>query len=134
MIIFSFVFQWLTPYDDQEQARLGNPAVGVRFAANLISLAILTSTPLRKSEELATFFLFFGLASIFLFIFGQILDRLLLPGNMNKEIAEDSNWGLALISGVVLISMAFMLDTLLPDIPCPGTPELSAYNDYWNSP
>lgn len=131
MILFSVLFQLLTPYDDQAEARKGNAAAGIRFASNLIALALLTSTPLKKSEEVATFFLFFGLAAIFLFLFGQLLDRLILPGNINKEIEDDRNWGMPLISGVILIVTAFMLDTLLPDIPCPGTPARNAYEAYF---
>ena len=61
------------------------------------------------------------LSSLFLLAFSMLLDKFILPGNMNAEIENDQNWGLALVSGSVTISVAATLDTMLLDVPCPGT-------------
>ena len=126
MIAFTFGFQKMTPYDDQVEAKKGNPAAGIKMGANIVALSLLTSSPLEKTEEISAFFIYIILASIFLFAFSMLLDKLILPGNMNEEISRDQNWGLALVSGMVTCSVAAMLDTMLLDIPCPGTPEYDA--------
>ena len=44
------------------------------------------------------------------------MDRLILPGEaLNKEISADKNWGAALISGVISVGLAFLLNTFLRD-------------------
>ena len=44
------------------------------------------------------------------------MDRLILPGEaLNKEISGDKNWGAALISGVISVGLAFLLNTFLRD-------------------
>jgi uncharacterized membrane protein YjfL (UPF0719 family) len=121
MIIFTFAFQKFTPYDDQLEARKGNPAAGIKMGCNIVALSILTSSPLEKTEELSAFFIYIILSSLFLLAFSMLLDKYILPGNMNSEIENDQNWGLALVSGGVTISVAAILDTMLLDVPCPGT-------------
>merc|ERR1711871_159733 len=121
MIAFTFAFQKFTPYDDQLEARRGNPAAGIKMGCNIIALSILTSSPLGKTEELGAFFIYIILSSLFLLAFSMLLDKFILPGNMNAEIENDQNWGLALVSGSVTISVAATLDTMLLDVPCPGT-------------
>jgi uncharacterized membrane protein YjfL (UPF0719 family) len=123
LIVFTILFQKVTPYDDQAEARKGNPAAGMKMGANIIALSILTSSPLEKTDELSAFFVYVAAASIFLFAFSMLLDKLLLPGNMNSEIENDQNWGLSLVSGAVTVSVAAMLDTMLLELPCPGTTE-----------
>ena len=84
MIAFTFAFQKFTPYDDQLEARKGNPAAGIKMGCNIIALSILTSSPLEKTEELSAFFIYIILSSLFLLAFSMLLDKFILPGNMNS--------------------------------------------------
>ena len=120
MIAFTFAFRNLlrttTSWKQGE-----NPTTGIKMGCNIITLSILTSSPLEKTEELSAFFIYIILSSLFLLAFSMLLDKYILPGNMNSEIENDQNWGLALVSGGVTISVAAILDTMLLDVPCPGT-------------
>ena len=82
----------------KEQCLKQNLVCLVKMGANIVALSLLTSSPLEKTEEISAFFIYIILASIFLFAFSMLLDKLILPGNMNEEISRDQNWGLALVS------------------------------------
>jgi uncharacterized membrane protein YjfL (UPF0719 family) len=88
-ILFGFVFQLITTYDDQEEALRGNVAAGIKWAGNLVSLAIVSSSPTEKTSELASFGVFFGIGAVGLLLFDQLVSRIVIPGNLNEEICKD---------------------------------------------
>jgi putative membrane protein len=126
VIIFGGIFQLITSYDDQEEAKKGNVAAGIKWAGNLVSLAIISSSPIRKSSELASFGVFFGIGGVFLIIFDQVICRLVIPGNLNEEILQN-NWGYALIGVAMMLSTSLAVDALLFDMPCPGSESFAKY-------
>jgi uncharacterized membrane protein YjfL (UPF0719 family) len=126
-ILFGFVFQLITTYDDQEEALRGNVAAGIKWAGNLVSLAIVSSSPTEKTSELASFGVFFGIGAVGLLLFDQLVSRIVIPGNLNEEICKDQNWGYALIATSILLSVALSFEALLVDLPCPGTDAWDAY-------
>jgi len=126
VIIFGGIFQLITSYDDQEEAKKGNVAAGIKWAGNLVSLAIISSSPIRKSSELASFGVFFGIGGVFLIIFDQVICRLVIPGNLNEEILQN-NWGYALIGVAMMLSTSLAVDALLFDMPCPGSEAFAKY-------
>ena len=127
VIFFGFIFQLVTAYDDQEEALKGNVAAGIKWAGNLVSLAIISSSPIKKSSELASFGTFFGIGGVFLIVFDQIISRLLIPGKLNEEISRDQNWGFALIAAAIMLSTSLAVDALLFDMPCPGSVAFELY-------
>ena len=56
VILFGCIFQIVTAYDDQAEAIKGNVAAGIKWAGNLVSLAIISSSPIKKSSELGKSF------------------------------------------------------------------------------
>jgi len=126
VIIFGGIFQLITSYDDQEEAKKGNVAAGIKWAGNLVSLAIISSSPIRKSSELASFGVFFGIGGVFLIIFDQVICRLVIPGKLNEEILQN-NWGYALIGVAMMLSTSLAVDALLFDMPCPGSEAFAKY-------
>ena len=91
------------------------------------SLAIISSSPIKKSSELASFGTFFGIGGVFLIVFDQIISRLLIPGKLNEEISRDQNWGFALIAAAIMLSTSLAVDALLFDMPCPGSVAFELY-------
>lgn len=129
VILFGCIFQIVTAYDDQAEAIKGNVAAGIKWAGNLVSLAIISSSPIKKSSELASFGVFFGIGGVFLILFDQIISRLVIPGNLNEEISKDQNWGYALIAASIMLSTSLAVDALLFDFPCPGSAAFAKYEE-----
>jgi uncharacterized membrane protein YjfL (UPF0719 family) len=127
IILFGVVFQIITTYDDQEEALKANAAAGIKWAANLVSLAIVSSSPTEKTSELASFGAFFGIGAVGLLLFDQLISRIVIPGNLNEEICRDQNWGYALIASSILLSVSMSFEALLVDLPCPGTDAWDKY-------
>ncbi len=123
-ILSAIILQWITPYDDQEEAKKGNLAAGIKFAGNQLALGLITSSPLLKSESLAAFAIYFALGSIVLVALRWMLSKFILPiragRTVDDEIKQDQNWGLALVEACISIAVAYNLDTLLNNPPCPS--------------
>ena len=81
---------------------------------------------IRKSSELASFGVFFGIGGVFLIIFDQVICRLVIPGKLNEEILQN-NWGYALIGVAMMLSTSLAVDALLFDMPCPGSEAFAKY-------
>lgn len=129
VVFFGCIFQIVTAYDDQAEAIKGNVAAGIKWAGNLVSLAIISSSPIKKSSELASFGVFFGIGGVFLILFDQVVSRLVIPGNLNEEISKDQNWGYALIAASIMLSTSLAVDALLFDFPCPGSAAFAKYEE-----
>ena len=152
VILFGCIFQIVTAYEDQAEAIKGKVAAGIKWAGNLVSLAIISSSPIKKSSELgksfngllllfacaltmisfgvvASFGVFFGIGGVFLILFDQIISRLVIPGNLNEEISKDQNWGYALIAASIMLSTSLAVDALLFDFPCPGSAAFAKYEE-----
>ena len=66
VVFFGCIFQIVTAYDDQAEAIKGNVAAGIKWAGNLVSLAIISSSPIKKSSELGKAFKRMGTTVCFL--------------------------------------------------------------------
>mmetsp|Transcript_146252 Transcript_146252/g.354928 ORF Transcript_146252/g.354928 Transcript_146252/m.354928 type:complete len:416 (-) Transcript_146252:75-1322(-) len=119
LFISAVLLQKLTPYDDQKEAAAGNPAAGVKFFGNLVSLGILISNPLTKSDSLITFISCLGIGMVLLTLLRFFLDKVVLPGHsVDSEIAKDQNWGIALVEAAIGIAVALVLTAMARDTPC----------------
>jgi len=134
VVLFGFLFQIVTFYDDQEEALKGNVAAGIKWAGNLVSLAIVSSSPIEKTSELASFGVFFSLGGVFVILFDQLVSRLVIPGKLNEEISKDQNWGYALIATSILLTTSLAVDALLVDLPCPGSDAWDKYQASFITP
>jgi uncharacterized membrane protein YjfL (UPF0719 family) len=134
VVLFGFLFQIVTFYDDQEEALKGNVAAGIKWAGNLVSLAIVSSSPIEKTSELASFGVFFSLGGVFVILFDQLVSRLVVPGKLNEEISKDQNWGYALIATSILLTTSLAVDALLVDLPCPGSDAWDKYQASFITP
>jgi uncharacterized membrane protein YjfL (UPF0719 family) len=88
MTIFVKLFHRIIPYDNGVEAKKGNPAAGIKMGANILALSFLVSSPLKKTEELGTLLIYVLVTSLFLFVFTNILDKLILPGKIHDEISR----------------------------------------------
>lgn len=127
VLIFGWVFQTITTYDDQRLAMEDNPASGIKWASNLVSLAVISSAPIERTSELASFWAFTAIGSVFLLIYDYFVSLVIVPGNLMQEIAKDRNWGYSLICAAILLTTAISFESILKDLPCPGSDEWDKY-------
>lgn len=120
LLISVCLLQAMTKYDDQKEASKGNAAAGFKFFGNIVSLGFIVSNPMTKTDSLVGFGLFFALGTLLLTLLRIFLDRVVLPGDrhIDDEIAEDQNWGVAMIEASISIFVAMCLTTFMPDIGC----------------
>ena len=127
VLLFGWVFQIITVYDDQKEALSNNAAAGIKWSSNLVALAVISSAPIERTSELASFWAFTGLGSVFLILFDFVVSYLLVPGNLMQEISKDQNWGYSLICAAILLTTAISFEAIMKDLPCPGSDEWDKY-------
>jgi uncharacterized membrane protein YjfL (UPF0719 family) len=116
LVIWTKIYQWITPYDDQLCMKdLNHQAAGVGFGLTIIALGMLLANPISKgSDSLLAFTLSFVIGSVVLILMRVFVDRVILPGRpIDREIEEDNNWGAAYIEGAMAIAIALGYNTFL---------------------
>ncbi len=121
LILTSFVYNWLTPYDIHAQIEKDNVAAGVGFSGAIVALGILIKMGISGdfiswSHNLYWFAIdiMFGLA--LLPIVRLITDKILLPGEkLTDEIAnqEKPNIGAGLIEAFAYVGGAVLISFCL---------------------
>lgn len=119
LLIFSLIYERLSPYDIHTQLMEQNTASGIAFGGHLIALSIIIMnassgdfTDWRRDLQE------FGWANVIAFIFLPVLrvafDRLAVPGkSLGREIGNNRNIGAGLIEAASAISFAAVLAVLI---------------------
>lgn len=112
LILYSYIYEWITPFDVHKKIEADNVAVGISFAGSLIAIGII----LRKAaiEDFVGFianltdFLLYGILSFVLLIIVRyfFIKFFIIGVDLNKEIGEDGNVGVALIEAAITIVLA----------------------------
>jgi len=114
-ILFVYAYRALTAFDDLEQFHANNVAVGLSSGLQLISFGVVLNSAVSFNGSIYAVLPIVFISMILLLILRIFIDKALLPTrDLDKEIAEDRNWGLALIEGLAGISFALTLRVLLP--------------------
>lgn len=117
LIITSYVYNWITPYDIHEHIEKDNVAVGIGFAGSLIAIANLVRFGIQGdfvgwSEMLGTVGIDVLIGLALLPLIRLITDKILLPGaKLTDEIVnqEHPNIGAALIEAFAYIGGSVLL-------------------------
>jgi uncharacterized membrane protein YjfL (UPF0719 family) len=92
----------------------GNVAVAISYAAMMVSYSILISGAVYQSYELASFAVWLVGGGVLLLLLRELLDRVVVPGvNLDRAMAQDFNWGFAMIIGAMQLSAARILVAIL---------------------
>jgi uncharacterized membrane protein YjfL (UPF0719 family) len=134
LILIGFFFFWVTAYNDQQQVKSGNVAAGVSFGMHLVACSILMASPLNKTTSMLAFWVFF-ICSFVLMHMGRLIYQkpCKLIREVDREVAEDRNWGVALVEGCILISIALAYSTFLRDAAC-STPVATSSSNSMTAP
>ena len=119
LIIFAFIYQAITHFDDQKElGEQNNLAAGLGYAGNLIAYSLILMKGLTMNEEglvtwsdRLTHFAYYALAGCaLLFLSRLITDRIFLPkSSLAKEIERDQNLCAGLLEGGLALAMGAIL-------------------------
>ena len=110
-MIFGFIYGKVTDYDLHAEMERDNIAAGVSFGMSLVAVGIIISKTINYTVSLPAFGAWFLTGTALIFITRFLVDRLLLPNHkLDDEIAQDQNWGVALVEGGSAVMVAFLLN------------------------
>lgn len=116
LLITGFIFQYITTYNDINEVKKRNAAVGLTGCLNWISFGICASAPVFNNDSVLNVFLFYIIAVILLQILRLLTSFVIVGGGrLDKEIAGDQNWGASLVEGACAITTALCLTTFMAD-------------------
>ena len=108
---FTYIYQLITPYDIHHKLEKDNVAVGVSLSGYFISLALIVNHYLYQTYNLLVLLCWVINGIVLMFIFRILIDKAFFIGSdLNKEIAEDNNWGVACIEAALMIALAFTIN------------------------
>ncbi|MBT4921571.1 MAG: DUF350 domain-containing protein [Rickettsiales bacterium] len=115
LLIFSLIYDLLTPYCIHQELAKKNLAAGVAFSGTMIALGIIILNGiagdfLSWKQDVISFLSASGIAFVFLPIIRIIMDRMVVPGsNLSSEISKDKNVGAGFLEASIAISFALIL-------------------------
>ena len=115
MILFSFVYDWITPFDLHHEIEQDNVAAGVAFGGTYIALGIILFNGLLGdftgwADSLASFGINAVVAFVFLPLVRLTLDKVLLTRiDLNQAISQDRNIAVSVVEMVFAVSFALIL-------------------------
>ena len=115
LILYTFIYEWTTPFDIHDEIERDNAAVGVALAGNLIAIGIVVFKAVFGeftgwAESLAGFAIYAALGFVLLYAVRFIVDKTLFPRvKLSDELAADRNLGAAFIESSALISVSLIL-------------------------
>jgi uncharacterized membrane protein YjfL (UPF0719 family) len=114
-VVYIFVYQKIISKTNlQEQLMNRNAAIGISVGLNLIAIGYLIAIPITNSDAVLAYWVWFLLGSLVVFGVRFITNRLILWGeDLDKELVEDHNWGVAFIEGAFAIMIVAAMDTFL---------------------
>jgi uncharacterized membrane protein YjfL (UPF0719 family) len=110
-ILFSLVYQGMAKFDIHDEIEKDNAAAGLGFGLTLFAVGVIMGHTILTTLSLAAFGVWFFTGIVLLVLTRILVDKLILPDHkLDKEIAEDRNWGAALIEGGGALIVAFLLN------------------------
>ena len=115
LIVFAFLYNFITPFDVHDEIEKDNIAAGVAFGGTLVALGIIllkgTVGDFISWQYNLTNFLVSVISSLIFFpVIRVLLDKLLIPKiDLNHAIAKDKNLAIGILEMTVAISFAVII-------------------------
>lgn len=119
LLLFGWFYEWLTPYDIQDEIDRGNLAAGLGFGGSLVAIGIVIMAGVRGDfvdwgYNLTVLAVHIIGVFVYLFLVRLFFDRVLLAGgDLNREIATDANVGAGVLELALAVSFATVLFFLI---------------------
>ncbi len=121
LLIMTYVFRWLTSYDDVQEIASGNIAAGLALAGLLVAMGIIVGNAASGDfaglgDSLVSFLLALLVFLIFYPVRQLVVQGLILGGRLSwrgilldTEIAQDKNVAAGLLEGMTYLSTALFI-------------------------
>lgn len=115
LILFSFLYNMLTPFNVHDEIEKDNVAAGVAFGGTLVAVGIIlfggsVGDFISWKYNLTNFAVSAGASFVLLPVIRIILDKVMLPRtDLNHAISRDRNIAVGLLEMTVVISFAIIL-------------------------
>ncbi len=110
-VIFSLIYAKVIRYDLHGEMERDNAAAGLSFGLTLIAVGLILSKSISVSASIPAFFAWFLIGLALILVARFLIDRLLMPSHrLDDEIAQDQNWGVALVEGAGAVMIAALLN------------------------
>lgn len=114
IVVFAFYFDYMTTYSQLLECHTDNAAAGINYASHAIAMGLIMYRVVMSTMSLLGFVIWTVLAAAGFILGRKAMDSYVIPGQLlDKEIQTDRNWGAALVSGAVALSMAMIFNTAL---------------------
>lgn len=119
LLLFTKLYQKLTPFNIMEEIEKDNVAAGVALGGNYLGMGLVIAAAAHQPyigliDSAIAFSTTVGFGVILLLAARFVADRILLPGEcINKEIAEDRNVAAALVEAAAVISFGVLVFALV---------------------
>ncbi len=119
LILFTFIYNVITPFDIHDEIEKDNVASGVAFGGTMIAMGIILMNGSKGDfiswqHNISKFAIYTLAGFIVLPIARYFLDKMVLAGSdLNHEIAKDRNLGAGLLEMTVAISFAALFFFLI---------------------
>lgn len=110
-ICFSAIFAKMVRFDVHAELEADNAAAGVSVGMSMVAMALLLAGYIGHSSSLPGAAVWFVICVLLLAATRYLVDKLILPGPLlDEEVAQDRNWGAALIEGCSAILVAVVVN------------------------
>ena len=112
VILMSYVYQWISPYDDLKELKEGNvaaalPLFGVLVAVGRTVESAIYGESVAWASELMSVGLYLVVGGALLWGARSLFDAIFLPkADLNEEITRDRNVGVGMLEAALYISLA----------------------------
>lgn len=119
LFLFSFLYDWITPYCIHDEIKNKNIAAGIAFGGNLIALSIIILNGVSQNfvtweASLLQLLIMNLLGFLFLPLLRIVTNKIMIVGDdLNREIAEDQNKAAGLLEAIMAISFAVLMNVIL---------------------
>lgn len=110
-VAFGGLYSKVVRFDVHAQLEADNAAAGVSVGMSMVAMALLLSGYIHHSSSLVGMLAWFAICVGLLLATRYLVDKLMLPGRLlDEEVAEDKNWGAALIEGCSAVVVAAVVN------------------------
>ncbi|WP_373315965.1 DUF350 domain-containing protein [Cohnella xylanilytica] len=106
------VFSWMTPFNDLEELKKGNTAVGLAFGGKFLGTAIILGVSAYTNSSIWHMILWFAVGYVCLIVAYWVLE-LATPGLKLSEHLKDGNAAVGVLLCFVFIGMSFAISSLI---------------------
>ena len=106
------IFQWMTPFNDMEELKKGNVAVGLALGGKFLATAIILGVAAYSNTSIWFMMMWFAIGYVCLVAAYWIFELVTLGFNISQEL-QKGNAAVGIMLCMVFIGTAFAVSSLI---------------------